>query len=112
MLVTGASRGIGAAIAIEAARKGWDVAVHYGRSGADAERVAADVRKLGRRAITIRADLQDPLAIESVFQELDRGLGTIDALVNNAATDFIGEFVKLPLGEIDRVLKVNVGSGP
>jgi NAD(P)-dependent dehydrogenase (short-subunit alcohol dehydrogenase family) len=110
MLVTGASRGIGAAIAVEAARKGWDVAVHYGRSGAAAERVATDVRKLGRKAVTICADLQDPLAIESLFQDLDRGLGRIDALVNNAATDCIGEFANLRLSEIDRVLRVNIVS--
>jgi NAD(P)-dependent dehydrogenase (short-subunit alcohol dehydrogenase family) len=110
MLVTGASRGIGAAIAVEAARKGWDVAVHYGRSGTAAEQVAADVLKLGRKAVTIKADLQDPLAIESLFQELDRGLGPIDALINNAATDCVGEFANLPLSEIERVLRVNIVS--
>jgi NAD(P)-dependent dehydrogenase (short-subunit alcohol dehydrogenase family) len=110
MLVTGAARGIGAAIALEAARKGWDVAVHYAHSGARAERIAEDVRHLGHRAVTIKADLQDPLAIESLYHELDGKLGTIDALINNAATDCIADFINLSLGEIDRVLKVNVVS--
>jgi NAD(P)-dependent dehydrogenase (short-subunit alcohol dehydrogenase family) len=108
MLVTGASRGIGAAIAVEAARKGWDVAVHYGRSANSAERVAADIRKLGRKAATISADLQDPLGIESLFQVVDRELGPVDALINNAAIGCAGEFAKLSMSQIEEVLRVNV----
>jgi len=110
MLVTGASRGIGAAIAVEAARKGWDVAVHYGRSTGSAERVAADVRKLGRKAVTISSDLRDPLGIGPLFQAVDRELGPVDALINNAAIGCVGEFAKMSMSDIDEVLRVNVVS--
>lgn len=110
MLVTGAGRGIGAAIAIEAAHKGWDVAVHYGRSRKDAEHVVDTIRQLGRKAIAIGADLQNPSTVESLFKELDDGLGRIDVLVNNAATDCIRDFVDLKLEDMSQVINVNVCS--
>jgi NAD(P)-dependent dehydrogenase (short-subunit alcohol dehydrogenase family) len=108
MLVTGAGRGIGAAIAIEAASRGWDVALHYGQSADPAERTATVIRDMGRRAISVKADLNDPTSISGLFAEAESHLGTLGALVNNAATDCIGEFVETSLADIDRVIRVNV----
>jgi len=84
LLVTGGSRGIGAACAVQAARQGWDVAINYVRDAAAAERVAARVRAAGRRALTVQADASDEAQVLSLFAAVDRGLGTLSGLVNNA----------------------------
>jgi len=84
LLVTGASRGIGSATAVLAARHGWDVAVNYARDAAAAERVAEAVRAAGRRAITIAADVADETAVEAMFARVDAELGPLAGLVNNA----------------------------
>jgi NAD(P)-dependent dehydrogenase (short-subunit alcohol dehydrogenase family) len=84
LLVTGASRGIGAATAIAAARAGWDVAVNYSRDKVAAENVAAQVSALGRRAIVIAADVASEAEVTAMFEQVDRELGAIGGLVNNA----------------------------
>ena len=84
LLVTGASRGIGAATARLAAQQGWDVAVNYSRDAAAAEQVAADVRSAGRRAITVAADVADEAAVLRMFARIDAELGRLGGLVNNA----------------------------
>lgn len=84
LLVTGASRGIGAATAVLAARRGWDVAVNYARDAAAAEQVAEAVRAAGRRAITVAADVADEAAVEAMFARVDAELGPLMGLVNNA----------------------------
>ena len=71
VLVTGASRGIGAACALACARDGWDVAVNYTRDTAAAERVAREVRALGRRAIHVQADVADEPAVLAMFARID-----------------------------------------
>jgi NAD(P)-dependent dehydrogenase (short-subunit alcohol dehydrogenase family) len=84
LLVTGGSRGIGAAVAVLAAQQGWDVAVNYARDEAAAKAVAARVRDAGRRAITVRADVADEDAVLAMFNRVDRELGALGGLVNNA----------------------------
>ena len=84
LLITGASRGIGAASARLAARRGWDVAVNYHRDAAAAEAVAAEVRAAGRRAITVAADVADEAAVLAMFARVDAELGRLTGLVNNA----------------------------
>jgi len=84
LLVTGGSRGIGAACALRAAREGWDVAVNYARDADAAERVAAAVREQGRRAIAVRADVGDEADVQAMFAAVDEGLGLLTGLVNNA----------------------------
>ncbi len=88
LLITGASRGIGAAIARLAATRGWDVAVNYTRDADAAERVAADVRAAGRRAVTLQADVADEAQVEAIFGRIDalrsEGWGPLAGLVNNA----------------------------
>lgn len=84
MIVTGASRGIGAAVARQAARAGWDVCVNYLRAREAAEAVAAEVRAAGRRALVVQGDMSAEADIVRLFEETDRGLGRCGALVNNA----------------------------
>lgn len=111
MIVTGASRGIGAATARRAAQAGFDVAVNYRRDAAAAERVAADVRAAGRRAVTVQADMADPAAIDRLFAETDARLGRLTALINNAGIVTPGCRVdEMTAARLDGVLRLNVTS--
>jgi NAD(P)-dependent dehydrogenase (short-subunit alcohol dehydrogenase family) len=84
MIVTGGSRGIGAATARLAAQAGYDVCINYVRDAAAAEQVATQVRAAGRRAIAVQADVAKEADIERMFQTVDRELGRLGVLVNNA----------------------------
>ncbi|EJN06000.1 glucose 1-dehydrogenase [Herbaspirillum sp. YR522] len=85
ILITGGSRGMGAATARLAAARGYDVALSYAANAAAAEEVAADVRNLGRRALAMQADSADPQQVARLFEAIDGEFGRIDVLVNNAA---------------------------
>jgi NAD(P)-dependent dehydrogenase (short-subunit alcohol dehydrogenase family) len=85
MIITGGSRGIGAATACLAAARGYDVCVNYLRDSAAAEKVVEEVRAAGRRGIAVQADVANESDIERLFQTVDRELGRISVLVNNAA---------------------------
>lgn len=86
LLITGASRGIGAATAVAAATAGWDVAINYARDAAAAEVVADQVRAAGRRALSVAADVADEAAVLAMFDRIDAelGPGRLGGLVNNA----------------------------
>jgi len=84
ILVTGASRGIGRATALLAAERGDDVCVNYVRDRAAAADVVAAIERLGRRAIAVQADVGSDPDASRLFDEVDRRLGAIGALVNNA----------------------------
>ena len=84
LLITGGSRGIGAATAVLAARRGWDVAINYTRDADAAERVAAQVRAVGRRALVIQADVAEEPEVLAMFAAVDREFGRLSGLVNNA----------------------------
>ncbi len=87
-LVTGSSRGIGQAIALELARRGADIAVNYVRKASAAEETVAAVEELGRRAHAVRADLREIDQIEAMFEETQDIFGGLDILVNNAASGY------------------------
>ncbi len=84
MLITGASRGIGAATAILAAARGYAVCVNYCQDQTAAERVVAEIAGAGGHAIAVRADVASETDVEDLFKAVDRELGTLTALVNNA----------------------------
>ena len=83
-LVTGASGGIGAAVAVELAELGFDVGVHYNSSREKAEAVAKDIEALGRKAVLLQADLADSAACNAIVEECEEALGPVYVLVNNA----------------------------
>lgn len=85
ILITGGSRGVGAATARLAAAQGYDVAISYVSNETAALAVAADVQALGRRALAVRADSADPGQVAALFTAIDDAFGRIDVLVNNAA---------------------------
>lgn len=84
MVVTGASRGIGAAVARLAAARGYAVCVNYARSREAAERLAGELARGGGKAVAVRADVSRPEEAERLFAETDRALGRVSVLVNNA----------------------------
>lgn len=84
MLITGASRGIGADIARQAAGKGWRVVVNYLRSEKAALSVVKDIETAAGQAIAVQADVGDPEQVARLFEAIDQRFGRLDALVNNA----------------------------
>lgn len=84
LLVTGGSRGIGAATALLAARKGYAVAVNYAQNGEAAQAVVRTIREAGGQAIAVQADVADEAQILAMFEAVDAQLGRLTALVNNA----------------------------
>nr|WP_209019996.1 SDR family oxidoreductase [Allopusillimonas soli] len=107
-LVTGAARGIGAAIALKLAEDGADVAITYGKSADKAEALAADIRALGRKAVAFQADAASPEAAKTAVEQTVADLGSLDILVNNAGVLIAGDFTEQSLEDIDRQLNVNV----
>jgi 3-oxoacyl-[acyl-carrier protein] reductase len=107
-LVTGGSRGIGAAIALALAEKGADVAITYERSGDRAAAVVRSIKEKGRKALAIQADSADPDAIKRSVEEALGALGGLDILVNNAATGRAGSVADISLEDIQALLDVNV----
>ena len=109
VLVTGGSRGIGAACCLLAARQGFDVAVNYARDAAAAERVAEAVRREGRRALALQADVADEAQVLAMFARLDADLGRLDALVNNAGVvDHPARVDEMSLERLRRMFDTNI----
>ncbi len=107
-LVTGASRGIGAAIALKLAEDGADVAITYEKSTEEAEALAAEIRALGRKVVAIKADAASGDAAKAAVEQTVADLGGLDILVNNAGVLFAGDFSEQPLEQIDLQLNINV----
>jgi 3-oxoacyl-[acyl-carrier protein] reductase len=107
-LVTGAAHGIGRAVALELAAQGADVVVHYGTSRAEADATADEIRRRGRRALTVHADLRDPDGADRLLATVRAEWGGLDAVVANAGS-LVG---RSPLAEMtlalwDEVMAVN-----
>ncbi|WP_278264029.1 SDR family oxidoreductase [Nocardia sp. AG03] len=106
-LVTGGSRGIGAAIARRLAAAGADVALTYRHDETAAESVAAEIEALGRRALPIRADSADAAQVVAAVDATARELGGLDVLVNNAGIFPAKPYAEFTLDEIDRALNIH-----
>lgn len=109
-LVTGASRGIGRAIAIALAGAGADVAVNYHKERAAGEEVCADIRRLGRRATPVQADVSVAREVDQLVATVERELGAVEILVNNAGMAQIKPFSELNEADWDEILEVNLKS--
>ena len=109
LIVTGASRGIGAAIARLAAGRGYAVAVNFSRGESEARNVAAEINAAGGRALAIRADISQEPQILELFKAAERELGPIKALVNNAGiTGGFARVENVTAAAIEKTLAVNV----
>jgi NAD(P)-dependent dehydrogenase (short-subunit alcohol dehydrogenase family) len=107
-LVTGSGTGIGREVALEFARQGADVALHYSHSSAGAESAAAEICSAGRRAAVFQADFD---CLDEVLQLADRAigfLGQVDCLVNNAGITFNKPFLRVTPEQFDRLYHVNM----
>jgi enoyl-[acyl-carrier protein] reductase III len=87
-LVTGSGRGIGRAIALHLARNGADVTVNFFRNRAPAEETAAEIERLGRRALLVKADVGDLDDVDRLFDETRQAFGGLDIFIHNAASGF------------------------
>jgi NAD(P)-dependent dehydrogenase (short-subunit alcohol dehydrogenase family) len=85
VLVTGAAKRVGQAIAIHFAEQGWDVAVHYGQSKAEADETVTAIQKLGPRAMAFQADLASESEITALFHAVATKMGALDCIVNSAS---------------------------
>jgi NAD(P)-dependent dehydrogenase (short-subunit alcohol dehydrogenase family) len=110
VLITGASRGIGAACALLAACQGWAVAVNYTRDAAAADTVVQQIRAMeGGRAIAVQADVADEAQVLRMFEQIDAELGRLTALVNNAGVvDTSQRLEDMSVARWRRMLDINV----
>ena len=109
-LVTGASRGIGAAVALALAELGAAVAVNYRERADDAEAVVAKIKSGGGRAIAVAADVSQSGAVAAMVEQVARDLGPIDILVNNAGIAIVRGIDELSESDFDRTILVNLKS--
>jgi len=109
LLVTGASRGIGAAVARLGAASGYAVALNYANDKAAAEAVLGDIEKAGGRGVTLRADVSDAGQVAGLFDAVEQGLGPVTALVNNAGiTGTVSPLAEADPATMAKVVDVNV----
>ncbi len=109
LLVTGGSRGIGAAVCLAAAQHGWAVAVNYVSNKDAAEAVVGTIRDAGGEAIAVAGDVGKPEDIKSIFAQVDKHFGRIDGLVNNAAiVDVIQRLDEMTPERLDRMFRINI----
>lgn len=107
-IVTGASSGIGHAIAVSLAQAGADVVVNYASSAAPADEVVEEIRRLGRRAFSFRCDVSKEEEVQAMFRRAIEEFGTIDILINNAGIQQDAAFVDMTLAQWQRVIDVNL----
>src|SRR6202030_3812848 len=107
-LVTGGSRGIGAAIAKRLAVDGANVAITYTKGADAAASVVAEIERAGRKAIAIQADAADADAVKAAVEKTVAAFGRLDILVNNAGTAVPKRFEETTLEELDRLIDINV----
>ena len=109
LLITGGSRGIGAATALLAARRGYAVAVNYASHSLAADEVVRTIRAEGGTAITVQADVGDEAQVMAMYEKVDSQLGRLTALVNNAGVvDVQARVDQMSVARLERMLRINV----
>lgn len=106
-IVTGGSRGIGAAAALELAKLGYAVVVNYRKNQSAAEDVVRKITELGGNAVAVKCDISCLNDVKALFEEADR-LGNVEVLVNNAGISYIGLLQDMRLGDIRKQISVNL----
>ncbi|MBW3566038.1 MAG: SDR family oxidoreductase [Acidobacteria bacterium] len=107
-LVTGASSGIGAGVALALAQAGAEVVVNYSSSLAGAEKVVDEITASGGKAFAVKADISQEADVKAMFDETIAKLGTIDILVNNAGLQQDAAFTDMTLAQWNRVISINL----
>ncbi|OWW20775.1 SDR family oxidoreductase [Noviherbaspirillum denitrificans] len=109
-LVTGAARRLGRFIALALAGRGWDVAVHYGRSADEAMATVRDIEELGRRAAAVQCDLEDEAAVNRLLDDAAGVLGPVSCVINNASLFESDTVANLSLAGLDRHMHANLAA--
>ena len=107
-LVTGSSRGIGRAIALELAKRGFSVVINNDEKPQEKIEVMNEIKKIGQRALYIQADVSDPDQVEEMIKKILNEFGRIDILVNNAGVVMDKKLENMSVGQWNRVLSVNL----
>jgi 3-oxoacyl-[acyl-carrier protein] reductase len=107
-IVTGASRGIGRAVAKRLARDGFSVVVNYASSGKDADSAVAEIQSAGGDAIAVKADVGNPADVEYLFQETVKRFGSVEVVVNNSGIMPLSPIEKGDVDVFDRVINTNL----
>lgn len=109
-LITGAAKRLGKHIALEMARQGWNIVVHYGQSTSEAEETANDIRKLGVTAITLQCDLADEAAIRKLLPQAIEKIGTVSCVVNSASLFEYDDAASFTLKNLDAHMHANLAA--
>ncbi|WP_303801394.1 SDR family NAD(P)-dependent oxidoreductase [Alicyclobacillus macrosporangiidus] len=107
-IITGSSKGIGAGIAIEMARAGANVCVNYTHSRADAERVVSEIRKMGRRAVAVQADVSSREQVIRMIDTCESELGNVDILVTNAVNSVRRSILDTEFEDLRRTVEIGI----
>ena len=109
LLITGASRGIGAATALLAAQNGWSVAVNYTANALAADEVVRQIRQAGGNAMSVQADVGDEAQILRMFEQIDAKMGRLSGLINNAGVvDATARVDEMSWSRLERMMRINV----
>lgn len=110
VIVTGASRGIGACVAKKFAEKGYNVVINYNKSEKQAREVALEVEKLGGKALLVKADVSDPSQVKALVERAISVFGKVDVLVNNAGISISGLLIDMTDERIQELIQTNLVS--
>lgn len=106
-LVTGSSRGLGKAIAIEFAKRGYDVVVNYARSKSAAEETVQEIEALGQKALMIRSNVGDVKKLRAMYEEINNVFGRLDVFISNAASGVLRPIMELEETHWDWTMNIN-----
>ena len=106
-MITGSSRGLGKALAIELAKNGYDIVVNYARSKSAAEETVKEIEALGQKAIMIRSNVGDVKKLRAMFEEVKEEFGRLDVFISNAASGVLRPIMELEESHWDWTMNIN-----